>query len=196
MLSGDFKEFLGASDLIDYDHPAVRRLAAEVRRNTELQTLRAAYETVRDRYPHSYDIGAAEVSVSASDVIRHGHGICFAKSHLLAAVLRACEIPTALCYQRLRYSNDDPTRTCLHGLNAVWLSDRGRWHRLDPRGNKPGVNASFDVERERLAFRVRIELGEHDYLERYAEPVACVVDALLTSNTVRELDARLPADLN
>jgi len=143
-LGGGFEEFLASSEIIDCDHPAVKRLAAEVRRQTELQTIHAAYETVRDRYPHSYDIGAEEVSVSASDVIRHGHGICFAKSHLLAAVLRACGIPAALCYQRLRYSDDDPGRTCLHGLNAVWLDDSQRWHRVDPRGNKPGIDASFD----------------------------------------------------
>ena len=73
---GGFEEFLASSEIIDCDHPAVKRLVAEVRRQTELQTIRAAYEAVRDRYPHSYDIGAEEVSVSASDVIRHGHGIC------------------------------------------------------------------------------------------------------------------------
>ena len=188
-------EFRAASELIDRDHPAVRRLAAEVQRQTELQTIRAAYETVRDRFPHSYDIGAEEVSVSASDVIRHGHGICFAKSHLLAAVLRASGIPAALCYQRLRYSDDDPVRTCLHGLNAVWLSDSRRWHRLDPRGNKPGIDARFDPECEYLAYKVRTELGERDYLERHAEPADCVVKVLRVSKTVRELDSRLPRDL-
>jgi transglutaminase-like putative cysteine protease len=98
-----FAKFLAASEIIDRNHPAVQRLAREVERQTPVETVRAAYETVRDRYPHSYDIGAPEVSVSASDVILHGHGICFAKSHLLAAVLRACGIPAALCYQRLRY---------------------------------------------------------------------------------------------
>ena len=137
-LGGGIEEFLASSEIIDCDHPAVKRLAAELRCQTELQTIRAAYETVRDRYPHSYDIGAEEVSVSASDVIRHGHGICFAKSHLLAAVLRACGIPAALCYQRLRYSEDDPGRTCLHGLNAVWLDHIHRWHRVGPARQQSG----------------------------------------------------------
>jgi Transglutaminase-like superfamily len=50
---------------------------------------------------HSYDIGASEVSVSASDVIHHGHGICFAKAHLLAALLRSNAIPAGLCYRNL-----------------------------------------------------------------------------------------------
>jgi transglutaminase-like putative cysteine protease len=190
-----FVKFLAASEIIDRNHPAVQRLAGEVERQTPVETVRTAYETVRDRYPHSYDIGAPEVSVSASDVIRHGHGICFAKSHLLAAVLRACGVPAALCYQRLRYGDADPGRTCLHGLNAVWLEDLRRWHRLDPRGNKPGIHAAFDIERERLAYLVCPELGERDYPARDGEPLGCVIDALRGSRTVRELDARLPAEL-
>ena len=48
---------------------------------------------------------------------------------------------------------------------------------------------------ERLAYNVRTELGERDYLERHAEPVGCVADALRASKTVRELDSKLPADL-
>jgi len=48
---------------------------------------------------------------------------------------------------------------------------------------------------ERLAYNVRTELGERDYLERHAEPVGCVADALRTSKTVRELDSKLPVDL-
>ena len=190
-----FAKFLATSEIIDRDHPAVQHLADEIARQKGLETVRAAYETVRDRYPHSYDIGAVEVSISASDVIRHGHGICFAKSHLLAAVLRACGIPAALCYQRLRYGDADPGRTCLHGLNAVWLGDLRRWHRLDPRGNKPGIDASFDVKRECLAYPVCPELGERDYPARHDGPLDCVIDVLRGSRTVRELDARLPADL-
>lgn len=127
--------------------------------------MRNAYEAVRDRFPHSYDISAEEVSLSASDVLRNGHGICFAKAHLLAATLRACGIPAGFCYQRLLIDDSDPSRTCLHGFNAVWLRDFGRRHRLDARGNKPGIEAMFDLSRERLAYRVRLGLGEHDYPE-------------------------------
>jgi transglutaminase-like putative cysteine protease len=121
-----FAPFLVETALVDYHDPAVRAFAGEVRRPTEVETARAAYEMVRDRYLHSYDIGATEVSVSASDVLRHGHGICFAKSHLLAAVLRVCGIPAGFCYQRLLFDDADPGRTCLHGFNSVWLHGLGR----------------------------------------------------------------------
>jgi transglutaminase-like putative cysteine protease len=187
--------FLATSVVADQSHPAVSVFSSTVRRSTEIETVKSAYEAVRDRFPHSYDINAQEVSVSASDVLRHGHGICFAKAHLLAAVLRARGIPAGFCYQRLLLDDANPGRTCLHGFNAVWLGDLRRWHRLDARGNKPGIAAEFDLACERLAYPVRAGLGEHDYTEIYAEPPSCVVTALSGSASIIELNARLPADL-
>lgn len=186
--------FLAASAAIDLDHPAVRALAAELRRSDPLATVQTAYQTVRDRYAHSYDVAAREVSVSGSDVLRHGHGICFAKAHLLAAVLRANAIPAALCYQRLA-RDDLPGMTCLHGLNAVWLAATGRWHRLDPRGNRPATAAPFDPDCERFAYAIDPARGERDYPEVYAAPLPAVIAALRCSATIAELDRNLPADI-
>ena len=184
--------FLAASAAVDRDHPAVRLLADEVRRPRDIDTMCVAYETVRDRYPHSMDIDTQAVSVSASDVLRHGHGICFAKSHLLAAVLRACGIATGLCYQKL----GDGGRSYLHALNALWLRDQGRWIRLDARGNKPGVEAKFSVVIECLAFPIRTDRGERDFAEIHAEPLPSTLDALRLSRTMEELARCLPADMN
>ena len=187
-----FAPFLAASAAVDRDHPAVQLLAGEVRRPSDIDTMRVAYETVRDRYPHSMDIVASAVSVSASDVLHHGHGICFAKSHLLAAVLRACGIATGLSYQKLAGGD----RTYLHALNAVWLRDRGRWIRLDARGNKPGIEAKFSVETECLAFPIRPDRGERDFAEVYARPLPSTLAALRSSRTVGELGRRLQGDLS
>ncbi len=184
--------FLAASAAIDRDHPAVKLLADEVRRPRDIDTMRLAYDTVRDRYPHSMDIDTEAVSVSASDVLRHGHGICFAKSHLLAAVLRACGIPAGLCYQKL----GDGERSYLHALNAVWLSDQGRWIRLDARGNKPGVEARFSVGAEVLAFPIQIDRGQRDFAQVHAQPLPSTLAALSRSRTVEELARRLPGDMS
>ena len=184
--------FLAASTAVDRDHPAVRRLASEVRRLRDVDTMRIAYDTVRDRYPHSMDIDAQAVSVSASDVLRHGHGICFAKSHLLAAVLRACGIATGLSYQKLAGGE----RTYLHALNAVWLRDQRRWIRLDARGNKPGVDAKFSVGIEYLAFPIRLDRGECDFAEIHARPLPSTLAALRSSRTTVELARRLPEDMS
>jgi transglutaminase-like putative cysteine protease len=184
--------FLAASAAIDRDHPAVQHLAVAVRQRHDIDTMQLAYSTVRDRYPHSMDIDAAEVSVSASDVLRHGHGICFAKSHLLAAVLRACGIATGLSYQKL----GDGEQTYLHALNTVWLRDQERWIRLDARGNKPGVDARFSIETEYLAFPIRFDRGERDFAEIHDRPLPSALAALRSSRTVVELARRLPSDMD
>ncbi len=187
-----FAPFLVASAAVDRDHPSVQLLAGEVRRPRDIETMRAAYETVRDRYPHSMDIDTPTVSVSASDVLRHGHGICFAKAHLLAAVLRACGIATGLCYQKL----GDGERSFLHALNAVWLDDEGRWIRLDARGNKQGVDARFSVGVECLAFPIQHDLGERDFAEVHASPLPSTLAALRRSGTMEELARLLPGDMS
>ena len=187
----DVLPFLTPSAAIDIEHPSVRRLAKSVCGGHELATVQAAYELVRDQFAHTYDIGAAEISVSASDVIRYGHGICFAKAHLLAGLLRANGIPAGLCYQKL-VRDDNPRATCLHGLNAVWLA--GKWHRLDPRGNKPSTAWPFDPGCERLAYGIDVMRGERDYHDVLAEPLPCVLTVLRDSRTVAELDRNLPPD--
>ena len=184
--------FLSASAAIDRDHPAVRRLADEVRRPRDLETMRVAYDTVRDRYPHSMDIDTQAVSVSASDVLRHGHGICCAKSHLLAAILRACGIATGLCYQKL----GDGERSFLHALNAVWLGDQGRWIRLDARGNKQGLDARFSTGVEHLAFPAQTDRGQRDFAEIHALPLPSTLEALRRSRTMEELARLLPGDMS
>ena len=70
---------------------------------------------------------------------------------------------------------------CIHALNAVFLQDPGRWIRLDARGNKEGIRAEMDLEKERLAFRVRPEIGEADYPEIYAETLQLTMDVLENS---------------
>jgi hypothetical protein len=82
---------------------------------------------------------------------------------------------------------------CVFTANAVWLS--GHWHRIDARGNKPGIEADFDLARERLAYAVRPDLGERDYPEISAEPLTFVVEALSGCRSIAELNVRSPPDL-
>jgi transglutaminase-like putative cysteine protease len=134
---------------------------------------------VRDEVAHSWDIQGRRVTRSASDALEYREGICYPKSHLLAALLRRRGVPTAVCYQRLTLLDDDSAGYVIHALNAVHLN--GRWSRLDARGNKPGVTAEFDLDVERLAFPIRGQYDEVDYPHLYAEPHASIV-ATLESN--------------
>jgi transglutaminase-like putative cysteine protease len=174
----ELSAYLAADEVIDHEHPLVRETAARLRtENADAYAYaKAAYEFVRDAIPHSQDVGDLRVTWRASDVLEQSTGICHAKSHALTALLRAGQIPAALCYQRL--ADDDRTHPLVHGLVAVRLPGRGGWRRQDPRGNKPGVDARFSLEAERLAYVVRPELGEVDYPELHARPHPAVIGAL------------------
>jgi hypothetical protein len=63
------------------------------------------------------------------------------------------------------------------GLSAV-NPLQGSWHRQDPRGNKPGVDAQFSLTTEQLAWPVATELGEHDYPQLLVSPYPDVVESL------------------
>ncbi|MFI1728006.1 transglutaminase domain-containing protein [Streptomyces acidicola] len=165
----DLSAYLAADDAIDHHHSLVRETAARLARGVEdsYSYARAAFEFVRDAIPHSQDSGDLRVTWRASDVLEQGTGICYAKAHALAALLRAEGIPTALCYQKFEV---------VHGLVAVRFS--GAWHRQDPRGNKPGVDAQFSLKGERLAFAPDPKSNEMDYPVLYAKPHPAVLSVL------------------
>lgn len=183
--------FLQPGPHIDSDHPAIRAKAAELAAGLEGDAAIAAacFQFVRDHIRHSGDYRQNPVTCRASDVLAHGTGYCYAKSHLLAALLRANGIPAGLCYQRLSVG-DSGAPYCLHGLNAVFLREFG-WYRCDARGNKPGVDARFMPPVEALAFPVRPP-EEQDLPEIRAEPLPAVVRVLEDCTDVAEVHARLP----
>ncbi len=118
-----------------------------------------------------------------------GTGYCYAKSHLLAALLRANHIQAALCYQRLSvFDNGAPY--CLHGLNAIYLKAHG-WYRVDARGNKAGVDAQFQPPQERLAFQI-VDESEFDIEGFWAEPMPAVIEVLEKYITFGEVLENLP----
>lgn len=125
----------------------------------------------------------------ASEVLNEGTGYCYAKSHLLAALLRANGIPARFCYQRLSI-HDNGAPDSLHGLNAIHLPQYG-WYRIDARGNKPGVNAQFNPPAEQLAFRLNFP-EERLFPEILPNPLPVVVNALRTHATWDTMLANLP----
>ena len=168
-------EYLAGDEVIDLSHSSIRRFAGTLRaeHSDDVSFARAAFEYARDGVRHSWDVQDPRVTLSASETLREGVGLCFAKAHLLTALLRTEGIPTGLCYQRL---TDDGSTFNMHGLVAVHL--QGSWHRQDPRGNKPGVDAQFSLTTQRLAWPVAAELGERNYPQLLVSPHPDVVRAL------------------
>lgn len=173
----DMELYLEATEYIDWQQSDVLKKAQSLAAGllTDEAVAKACFEFVRDEIKHSWDYQMNPVTCKASDVLFHGTGYCYAKSHLLAALLRANKIPAGLCYQRLTISNDEPP-FCLHGLNAVYLKQHG-WYRIDARGNKEGTNAQFCPPMEQLAFPILSE-GETDFPEILARPLATVLNVL------------------
>lgn len=183
--------YLAPCEIIDFDHPAIQRKAAELhaahRDRRDLAC--ASFEFVRDEIAHSWDARQGPVTLKASEVLAAGYGYCYAKSHLLAALLRANSIAAGLCYQRLSVG-DQGTPYCLHGLNAIQLPGFG-WYRVDARGNKPGVAAEFNPPHEKLAFALQ-DAHEVDFEQIHARPLPVVVDALRAAPDIFWLHAHLP----
>lgn len=191
MHSSDMQPYIAHSTYIDCDESGVCAKARELAAAStgELDLVERCFEFVRDRIRHSWDYQLNPVTGRASDVLRHGTGYCYAKSHLLAALLRANGVPAGLCYQRLSVNDAGPPY-CLHGLNVVYLRDHG-WYRLDPRGNKPGVTARFCPPVEVLAFPIR-EPEECALPGIFAEPLPVVVAVLEKYGDVSLVHTNLP----
>ena len=163
---------------------------------THEEIARAAFAFVRDDIAHSWDAQDRVVTLSASDVLRERTGICYAKSHLLAALLRAREIPGGFSYQRLTILDTPESGFCIHAFNTVYLDAHRRWIRVDARGNKPGVDAQFTIEREQLAFAVRPDIGELDYRCNLPDPHPAILETLRANTDAIEMyRTGLPTDL-
>lgn len=188
-LDPDTSNYLNSCSAIDCSCPIVHAKAEELAADTPELTTKRCFEFVRDEIKHSSDFQLNPVTCSASSVLEHGTGYCYAKSHLLCALLRANKIPAGLCYQRLSIDGEGPP-FCLHGLVAVYLPEFG-WYRIDPRGNREGIDAQFDPPTERLAFPTD-HPEERDLPGIYASPLPEVVEALAKHATWDELYRNLP----
>jgi len=175
--------------------PATRAAEARVER---------LFRFVRDAIDHTFDLDAdalarraAElvpgwspafvargIAGRASEVLALRHGLCFAKSHLLAALLRFAGIPTGFCYVRL-VDDDRPGRFVLHGFNACYWRPEDRWIYLDPRGDRGRAGEAGAIATDcrfaapySLAFVPDPERGEGFLPFVYRRPAKRVVDFL------------------
>ena len=185
------EKFLEETEIINFSDADIKKLAKELSKNckSDIEITSNCFKYVRDEINHSGDSKDDITTCKASDVLKYKTGWCYAKSHLLASLLRANSIPTGFCYQRLSCSEYKDDIYCLHGLNAVYLSDYG-WYKVDARGNKKGVNAKFTPPIENLAFE--LEENEFDLPEIYSEPLEIVIKTLQKHKTYDEIINNFP----
>ena len=165
------EEYLMETPSIDYMNPLIQVKVQELMNQSEddLNYIKRCFIFVRDEISHSWDIKADVVSRTASEVLENKTGICWTKSCLLAALLRANQIPSGISYQLLTRADDASEGYMIHALNTVYLKDLNKWIRLDARGNKENVNACFSLDEKCLAYSIRAELGEIDYHDNHVD---------------------------
>lgn len=184
------KRYLEETEAIDYNNPIIQEKVKELKQisQSQLDYIENAYRFVRDKIPHSWDIRSEIVSRKASDVLINKTGICWTKSCLLAALLRANGIPAGISYQLLtRADEDDRDGYVIHALNTVFISELNKWIRLDARGNKENVHAKFSLEEEKLAFPIRSQLGEIDYRDNNTDLDERLIHILQESNSILDV---------
>lgn len=199
-LFNNLQLYLTPSEIINFDtsYSGIRYLANQIEENStdKIVYIKNTYEYVRDKISHSADINNNVITKTAVEVMKEKHGICYAKSHLLAALLRYKGIPTGFCYQKLILDDETAPFLVIHGLNGVYIDEYSKWIRLDARGNKNGVNAEFSIDEEKLAFRARDEKGEEDISIIFNEPDKKIIDALTRNKTRTQLWNDLPTELD
>ena len=144
----------------------------------KIDKIQFIYEWVRDEIPHSNDINVQVLTCSASEVLSNKTGICFSKSHLLAALLRSVHIPAGFCYQVLRVDPPIDNTLVLHGLNGIYISEIQKWVIADARGNTQDINAQFRTDMMQLAFEMDDSAGEFLYETIFISPFEHVVEKL------------------
>ena len=183
-------DYLIETQSIDYNDENIQKKVSHLKELScdDIDYIERCFMFVRDEIPHSWDIGAEIVSKKASEVLINKTGICWAKSCLLAALLRANEIPSGISYQLLtRADNDTSDGYIIHAFNTVYIEQLDKWIRLDARGNKENVNAQFSLDEEHLAYEIRSEMGEIDYHNNQNDLDERLVNVLSKCNVVSEI---------
>ncbi|ORX44476.1 Transglutaminase-like protein [Piromyces finnis] len=166
-----YEEYLKESEYINYHHPEIEKLAKKLKNESkdDIDYIQKVFYFVRDEIHHSADVQDKQVTVTASDCLEKGVGICWVKSYLFAALLRIHGIPSGFSHQRLTLGNTLDSGYCIHSLNTVYIASLGKWIRLDARGNNESAHSEFSLDKEILAYRVTSQ-GEKDYFDNIAEP--------------------------
>lgn len=183
--------------IIHFSSPYMMKRIEQIKQEgkTDFERAKIAFEIARDEVKHSFDTKNPIVTISAEDALINQEGICFAKAHTFATLARGLGIPTGFCYQRvLRKPMDIKSGFALHGLNAVYLKEYG-WFRVDPRGNKPGIDSQFTGDHEQLAYTIHPNLGEVDYPTVFMHPLDTVIQSMEESKTSQELFFNRPEEI-
>ena len=195
--SDDLGRYLEDTITIDWQSPNLMAQAKTVIEgcDTPEARLEALFAFVRDEVPHASDVQPEKATCSASQVLKERQGLCYAKSHLLAGMLRYAGFPTGFCYARLA-SEDSRSGFVLHGFNAVYWSATESWLFVDASGRAgtPAATVRFEAPWG-LPFVVDPEAGESFVPDIYRRPPKRIIDLLERAPDFAAVSRNLPDTL-
>ena len=192
--SDDLGRYLEDTITIDWQSPRVSACAKSLLdgRSDPNDRVRVLFEFVRDEIDHSLDVPTEAHPCRASEVLSEGTGLCYAKSHLLAGLLRYAGYPTGFYYARC-VDPERPGRFVLHGFNAVYRVDSDAWIYLDARGDRGDRKTECRFEPPwSLAQWPDPEQGEAFLPFIYRRPGKRVIDLLERAPSFEAIRRNLP----
>jgi transglutaminase-like putative cysteine protease len=138
-------EHLGATPVIDADHPEVAAFAERVAGHLTdpVEAAKALYLAVRDEIRYDpYHVNLSVDGLKASRVLTDGRSWCVPKAALLAAVCRARGIPAGVGYADVRnHLSTERLRQMIGTNDYVWhgytnIHLDGRWVKATPAFNR------------------------------------------------------------
>lgn len=156
----------------------------------DTQKAKIAFEFVRDKIPHTFDIATDIITAKASDVLENKTGICHAKANLFAALLRAEGIKVGFCFQHITLAEDDSLGYCVHCYNAIYV--QGKWIKVDVGGNTKRGKAQFSLTNPMLAYSNRPQYDEYFWPGIYANPHMDTMAMLEKSKSIQDIIENIP----
>jgi transglutaminase-like putative cysteine protease len=122
--------FLRDTDLTQAD-PAIRALAGEARITgaTMLDQLHGLMRILGERV--RFDTGNMDVTRSAAQALRQGHGVCQDLTHLFVAAARTMNVPARYVSGHLFRQDGETEQAAAHAWAEAWVDDIG-WVGFDP----------------------------------------------------------------
>jgi len=192
--SDDLGRYLEDTITIDWQTPEVMTRTRELLDDASdaEERVERLFRFVRDEISHSQDVETEAQTCRASEVLKHATGLCYAKSHLLAGMLRIAGFPTGFCYVRLA-DEKRSGRFSLHGFNAVYWQPSASWIYLDARGNKENIATECRFESPwSLAYLPDRERGESFLPFIYRRPGKRIIDLLERAPSLETICRNLP----
>jgi len=190
----DLGRYLEDTITIDWQTPIVTSTAKRLLESSATPESRVTnlFEFVRDEIDHSLDVETEARTCRASEVLEEGTGLCYAKSHLLAGLLRYAGFPTGFCYVKTADAAR-PGKFTLHGFNAVYWAADSSWIYLDARGDNAECQTECRFETPwSLAYWPDLEKGERFLPFIYKRPAKRIIDLLERAPSFEAIRQNLP----